>query len=486
MQETLASRAIMYDIILKLKKNFQEMTVNKILKYLICLWLVFVAGFAINYAVNSYYASKQQVAVVGIDQPIENKESVDAQSAKSAQPEKPNEIIVTVGKGDTIARILSNSGIDSTQSHTLIKALNKKFSMKSLRVGLELVITVDNSEGYKKLTKLQFQPTFNHVYIATLGSDDDFKVEVREIELLHEVKWAVGTVEGSIYQSAVTNGVPSKIIRDMIAAFSHDIDFQHGLKENDKFALMYEVSTDPETDEQRPGNLLFAELLVSGKSYQIIRYKSKGGTYEYYNQQGESVKKGLLKTPIDGARLNSRFGNRTHPTLGYTKFHKGVDFSAPQGTPIMASGDGVITKIGPWGAYGNYIQIRHNGEYSTAYAHLKNYAPGMKTGRRVKQGEVIGRVGLTGRTTGAHLHYEVLKHNRHINPMSVKMVSSNKLPKRDLMEFNKAKGSIAQHYSVLGKGQKFNLAEVSTFLSATVNFKNIAVSDNANGEKKLG
>jgi murein DD-endopeptidase MepM/ murein hydrolase activator NlpD len=225
------------------------------------------------------------------------------------------------------------------------------------------------------------------------------------------------------------------MLHDMFNAFSYDVDFQRDIQPGTEFSLFYDTFKDEESGLERPGELLYARLVLDGKSHNLYRFQPPGGVPGYYTSQGEAVKKALLRTPIDGARINSGFGNRKHPIQGYTKMHKGVDFGAPTGTPIMAAGDGVVERCSKYAGYGNYVCIRHNGNTKTAYAHLSRYAKGMSVGKKVRQGEVIGYVGATGQTTGPHLHFELIQNGKHVNPQKVTQLPTTKLTGKALSDF---------------------------------------------------
>ena len=228
----------------------------------------------------------------------------------------------------------------------------------------------------------------------------------------------------------------------MIRAFSFDVDFQRELQPGDRFALLYETLHEHDGQLAKPGDLLYAELVLSGKPIGIYRFTPESGITDYFTADGRSVRKSLLRTPIDGARISSGYGMRRHPILGYSKMHRGVDFAAPTGTPIYAAGHGTVEKAARFGGYGKYVRIRHNGSYKTAYAHLSRYGRGIKAGARVKQGQVIGYVGSTGRSTGPHLHYEVISNGKQVNPRSIKLPAGERLKGADLKAFQEARERI--------------------------------------------
>jgi murein DD-endopeptidase MepM/ murein hydrolase activator NlpD len=336
----------------------------------------------------------------------------------------------------------------------LTTSIRDLYKAKDLKPGLEVEVTLikaHKDDMNPKIQELKVRPTLEYDVIAVRTDDNQFECEKREIRLIEERRWAEAKIDGSLSEAANRNGVPHQILQAMTTAFGYTVDFQRGIKEGDTFGLMYTVFTDPQTGRQRAGNLLYATLTSDGKPNYIYRYKPTNGVMGFYNEKGESLGKkgGLMKTPVDGARISSGYGSRMHPTLGYTKDHKGVDFACPIGTPVMAAGDGVVVHVGSKGAYGNLVTIQHPNGYKTNYAHLKGYASGIRRGAHVTQSKIIGYVGVTGRTTGAHLHYEVLVSDKQINPMSVKSFPSLKLAGKQRDEFMRTKRDFDLQYAKL-------------------------------------
>jgi len=233
----------------------------------------------------------------------------------------------------------------------------------------------------------------------------------------------------------------------MINLFSYDVDFQRDIRRQDNFEIMFEQSLTKNGTVVRNGPIQYASLNLRGKIIKVYAFIDSKRKIFYYDENGQSINKALLKTPVQGARLSSYFGRRRHPILGYTTVHRGVDFAAPPGTPVFAAGDGFIVRREDWGGYGNYIQIRHKNGFSTAYAHLKKFNKNKKLGSKVKQGNVIGYVGSTGQSTGPHLHYEILKNGKHINPMQIRMPASKKLSGKDLNAFKISKNAIEREWT---------------------------------------
>jgi murein DD-endopeptidase MepM/ murein hydrolase activator NlpD len=253
---------------------------------------------------------------------------------------------------------------------------------------------------------------------------------------------ARGTIHTSLFEAASEAGVPPATLAEVIHAFSYDIDFQREIQPGDSFEVLFEHLYDENGKPVGTGDILYADLMLSGTTLRLYRYAPPGESPAFYNAKGESVRKALLRTPVDGARISSRFGLRHHPILGYTTMHRGVDFAVPKGTPIMAAGNGVVETEGRAGSYGNLVVLRHRNGYETAYAHMSRFARGIKRGTYVRQGEVIGYVGATGRATGPHLHYEVRIGGKAVNPLNVKMPSHERLTGRTLVAFLAATRSI--------------------------------------------
>jgi murein DD-endopeptidase MepM/ murein hydrolase activator NlpD len=350
---------------------------------------------------------------------------------------------VAVERGDTLMDLMVRAGAERRDAHEAISALAQHYDPRRLRPGQEitLVFRAAQADGPELLDKVD------------LAADVDRRVEVRrgiegfvaaEIEqpLDAVAQRAVGHIEDSLYLAARRAEVPDPVLVELIRLYSFDVDFQRDIQPGDGFEVFYEGFADEHAQVVKHGPVLFARLDVGGKSLPLYRFETDDGTVDYYSEQGESVRKALMKTPVDGARLSSRFGMRKHPILGYTKMHRGLDFAAPSGTPIMAAGDGVIDFAGRHGGYGKYVRLRHNSEYETAYAHMSKFARGIKRGKRVQQGEIIGYVGTTGRSTGPHLHYEVLHNEQQINPLGLKLPTGRKLEGAELARFRKAREAL--------------------------------------------
>ncbi len=333
-----------------------------------------------------------------------------------------------IAAGGTLMNGLLDLGIDAVQADTAIDSLRDVFDPRSIRAGQMVDVTLEGDV----LQSISMSPRAGE-RVEIVRDGDDFASRMVELPTELVLRAAVGRIDSSLYQAALDSGVPPAVLADMIRAYSFDVDFQREIQTGDSFEILYEEFIDEDGNTVRYGPPLYATLRVSGVTLPIYRFTPSSGFIDYFNEQGESVRKALIRTPIDGAQITSNFGMRT--LGGYTRMHKGTDFGAPTGTPIMAAGDGVIDQLGWYGGYGNYVRIRHNSTYSTAYAHMSSYASGLGEGSRVRQGQIIGYVGSTGNSTGPHLHYEVLVNGEQINPLDVRLPSGEILEGAELDTF---------------------------------------------------
>ena len=358
--------------------------------------------------------------------------------------------VLTVHKNDTLQGLLTSAGVTPKNAYRAIAALSKKFKPRDLKIGqtLELSlkrlkITKPGKSRSKRATytisRLSIDTDIENTALIERRPDGAYTAKINRRKLVTLDARREGTIDSSLYLAGRRAQVPSPILAKLIQIFSFDIDFQRDIQSGDQFAIMYEELSDEYGKKLGAGKILIAEIKLSGKPIRLYKYKSVKGDTDYYTAKGQSARKSLTLTPIDGARISSGYGRRRHPILGYTKMHRGVDFAAPRGTPVYAGGRGIIEVAGRNGAYGRYIRIRHNSTYKTAYGHLKGFARGIRKGRRVKQGQVIGYVGTTGRSTGPHLHYEILKNGRQMNPRRLNLPSGRKLRGKELARFQAAR-----------------------------------------------
>lgn len=340
-----------------------------------------------------------------------------------------------IKSGQGLMDALLDNGADRIDAFNAINALSDYFNVRRIQIGqkLDTEYTADGT-----LAGLSLQKDFdNMIYVERSG--DQYQGRIEELPSQIITRHSSGIIDDSLFLAAQKQGLPQAIIVELIRIFSYDVDFQREIRKGDQFEIFYERKISEDGRSVQEGDILYARLNIKGEDIHLYRHLPEGRDFaEYFHEDGQSSKKALMKTPIEGARLSSYYGSRKHPVLGYTRMHKGVDFSAPTGTPIMAAGDGVIERASWFGSFGNYVRIRHNGSYKTAYAHMSKYGRGIKKGVRVRQGQIIGYVGATGRVTGRHLHYEVHKDDTQINPLNLKMPSGIKLTGVPLKDFEVA------------------------------------------------
>lgn len=358
---------------------------------------------------------------------------------------------ITCARGDTLAEILYNADISTEEVHNLISSSKRHFNPASLKVGQKIEIETVFEEG-QRVVKSLFTQLPNGEKVAIARKDGQYFVEKSVLPTHKDLFYSSAKIEGSLYETAVKMGIPSYAMGKLVSTYRYDVDFQRDIKRGDTFSVIAEKYFDSEGNFVKFGNVIYASLDLRNKKHELYYHKHDDGRVEYYDETGGSVKKELLKTPISVARISSGFGMRRHPVLGYSRMHRGVDFAAPTGTPIYAAGDGVVSFSSRKSGYGNYLMIRHNGEYTTAYAHLSRFGSGIRPGTAVKQGQVVAYVGSTGMSTGPHLHFEVLRNGMQVNPMSVKFSSTSKLAANEAKRFNAAKASINQYVAFARSG----------------------------------
>ena len=361
------------------------------------------------------------------------------------------EITHKVSKGETFNKILNNYKIPKSEIQKIIKILSKENKLNNLKTNQIIIFTIDQSEN-NKITNLLFPVSrTKRIQLTRDSISENFKKKEIVTNLNKKIIFQEGKILKSLYKTAIDLGIQANVIIEFARIYGFQVDFQRDIRKGDNFQIMYEVFEDDEGKIFETGNVIFADLILRNQK-NTLYYFDKKNSVGHYDKNGKSVKKALMKTPINGARLSSSFGMRKHPIDGYNKLHKGTDFAAPLGTPIMASGDGKIIRAKWCGGGGNCIKIKHNSTYSTIYAHMSKFAVGIKNGVRVKQGQIIGYVGSTGKSTGPHLHYEVIKNGKKINSQKLKLPSGKILAGKDreLFEINRIKLDVLKSELILG------------------------------------
>jgi murein DD-endopeptidase MepM/ murein hydrolase activator NlpD len=356
-----------------------------------------------------------------------------------------------ISSGETFDKILNNYSISNEEILEIKKNLNSDYNLNNLKTNLDIKFTIDQSNN-KKITSFLFPVSRTEKIQLTRNLDTNiFEKKIIITNLNKKILFKEGKITESLYKTAVDLSVQPNIIIEFARIYGFQVDFQRDIRKNDNFQIMYEVFQDDNGKAFETGNIIFADLKLSGTNNSLY-YFDKKGSEGHYDQNGKSVEKALMKTPINGARLSSAFGMRKHPIDGYNKMHRGTDFAAPMGTPIMASGSGVITRARWCGGGGNCVKIKHNSTYETIYAHMKNFERGIKEGSRVKQGQIIGYVGSTGNSTGPHLHYEVVENGKKINSQKLKLPSGKTLKgkEREVFEVTRIKLDVLKSELIIG------------------------------------
>ena len=372
-----------------------------------------------------------------ITKDISNKPQIETDdstenSFKNVKKPKSKETIIIVKKDQTFSSILDNFNFDNKKKFAIINAINTIYDLRKLKVNQKIIFFIDKNENVEKII---IELNFNTNLEVDLRSD--IKIVKKELETFSEINSQEYVISNSLYADGINNNIPNQILIKLIQLFSFDLDFQRDIQKDTKVSISYEKIFVKNKSDYALGDIEYAKIIIKNNTLEYFKFLTDDGFIDYFNRQGKNVKKSILKTPIDGARISSSFGMRKHPISGFNKMHKGVDFAAPIGTPVYAGGNGVIEMVGVNGGYGKYIRIRHNNEYKTAYAHLNSYRKGISKGVRVNQGEVIGYVGSTGRSTGPHLHYEIIYQNKKVNPLKLKLPSGKILKSDELSRFEK-------------------------------------------------
>jgi len=355
-----------------------------------------------------------------------------------------------VEAGDTFDNILDRYSVNKDEIKIIKKKLSKKINLNNLNTKQKIIFTIDQTNDSVK--EFLFQISNKEKIILTQDlENENFKEEIVLTKLDKEIVYRENIISLSLYKSAVDQTIPVNIILDFARIYGFQVDFQRDIRKLDKFQIMYEAFIDENKKVIETGNILFANLILNGEDNSLYFF-DKEGSIGHYDKNGKSIQKALMKTPINGARLSSPFGMRKHPIDGFNKMHKGTDFAAPMGTPIMASGSGIIKKVGWCGGGGNCVVIKHNSTYQTIYAHMSKFAKGIRNGVRVKQGQTIGYVGSTGKSTGPHLHYEVLINGKKVNSQTLKLPSGKILKgdERKIFETKKIKLNVMKSEKIIG------------------------------------
>jgi murein DD-endopeptidase MepM/ murein hydrolase activator NlpD len=368
-------------------------------------------------------------------------------------PAAAQEKTVKIGSGDTLTGVLSRAGLSSAEAYQVVEAVKRHVDPRSLKPGQTLNIKFDPADSEEDESGVQFASMnmavdpLRTVSVSRSEAEEGYKANLHEREIEKHLYVREAPIETSVFGSAAKAGIPQSVVAEAIRIYSWHVDFQRDIRQGDRLQVMYEQYETEDGAKIKTGDVIYAKLTVGGVDIPIYRYETKDGHVDYFLGSGHSIRKTLMKTPIDGARISSGFGMRRHPIQGYNKMHKGIDFAASTGTPIYAAGDGVIQRASRFSGYGNYVRIRHNNQLSTAYGHMSRFASGISPGKRVHQGDVIGYVGATGAATGPHLHYEVLLNGAQVNPRGVNLPTGEVLEGEQLRIFQARAREIDRDFS---------------------------------------
>ncbi len=384
----------------------------------------------------------------------------------------PAEKSVTLEEGDTLIEVLLRAGLSQREAYAASESLQKAFDPRALKAGQALSLFIgehDASEDGPSLKRLELVPETDRLVSIEHLTDEAFATRTSAILHTRELTSRAGTIRSSLYEAARAAEVPTAVLMQTYETLSYGLDFQRDIRDGDTFRLAFEVFEDGMERGQHPGDLVYAAIGSSGRSLRILRYTTADGYTGFFDDRGASIETSLMKTPVDGGRLSSLFGKRDHPVLGYTRMHRGLDYTALRGTPVLAAGDGVVVRRGRNGSFGKYVEIKHGSTYTTAYAHLSRYAEGLQPGARVRQSDVIGYVGATGLATGPNLHYEVLQKGKQVDPMKLELPPRRILRGEELARFEQAQAELQAVLARASSGGRNRWAAMTQPAAATSN-----------------
>ncbi len=414
---------------------------------------IFALGLLIVITISftSYYNYNKEKILSNYSNLLENvyfKKSI-SQILDNLEP-RFKKIEHKINVGETFDRILEEYQVEKSEIEQIKKELSKKINLNKLDVNQKFSFTIDQTSSVVREFVFQVSNT-EKIYLTRKKEDDKFDQRILVTKLNKNIVYDESIILESLYKSATNQKIPPGIIIEFARIYGFQVDFQRDVRKRDSFQIMYEIFLDDKKNVIETGNILYANLKLGGEDNSLYYFDSKNSE-GHYDKSGKSVKKALMKTPINGARLSSPFGMRKHPIDGFNKMHRGTDFAAPMGTPIMASGNGVIKKAGWCGGGGNCVVIKHNSTYQTVYAHMSKFAKGIRKGTRVKQGQTIGYVGSTGKSTGPHLHYEVIVNGKKINSQTLKLPSGKTLKgdERKIFETKRIKLDVLKSEKIIG------------------------------------
>ena len=413
---------------------------EKIEEYAYFIWFILLVLVAV--LVTYFYDTNKKNQILFLQKSLENvylKKSISSLTSNL----KPRFLTIdyVVQNGDTFESIIDSLIIPSEEKKIVLENIKKLKEIKSLKLNQKIFFKIDRKDQVKII---EFKIEIDKKRDAIFKRETDiasFNSKIIEKNLTKVVIFKEGIIQNSLYNTAIKLGIKANTIIEFARLYGFQVDFQRDIWKGDSFQIIYEQYENDDGSLIESGDIIYSNLNIQGNDLNLYKFELGKKEIDYFDENGKSIRKTLMKTPINGARLSSSFGKRKHPILGYTKMHLGTDFAAPTGTPIMASGDGVVTRAQWCGGGGNCVKIKHNSVYQTVYAHMSKFGRGIKKGVRVKQGQIIGYVGSTGLSTGPHLHYEVIENGKKINSQKLKLPSGKTLKGklRKQFEVNKIK-----------------------------------------------
>ncbi len=394
--------------------------------YSIFIWLILIAFLGIS--ITSIYNKNLEEQSLQIKGGLDNiyLKKLVKEITKNLKPRYTSSEY-TSKAGDTFESVIKKLNIEKSEKNLILETILKENSLKILRINQKFIFKYDNLSDQKIVEFKIETDKKNEILFKKSTIQNKFHTKKIKKNFTKRLVYRETIITNSLYNSAIELGIKPNVIIEFARLYGFQVDFQRDIWKDDSFQIIYEEFVNNENEIVDTGQIIFANLNLQGSDLRLYKYEYEKNKIDYFDENGKSIRKTLMKTPINGARLSSSYGKRKHPILGYTKMHTGTDFAAPTGTPIMASGDGKIMKAGWCGGGGNCVKIKHNSTYQTVYAHMSKFGRGIKKGVRVKQGQTIGYVGSTGLSTGPHLHYEVIENGRKINSQKLKLPSGKVL-----------------------------------------------------------
>ncbi len=420
------------------KLNFFQITEIKTLKigkFNPIILIIFLTIFTIIFFISSNIINKKnETNVNNFKEIAKSNEFSNLTNFLLNKMNSPyEEINYIIKNNDTVEKILKKFKVSDRDINQISVKL-KQQKLSNIYSGRKLSLIIKKLEDGSSAIVNFIYPINNTTSIEVRKSKGNFVVKENILQLNKKEVVVKNIIKNNLYSSAIDSGVEPNIIIEFARVFGFEVDFQRDIRKGDWFEILYEKFVDDNNKVRDTGKIIYASMYINGEELNLYNFKYNNEE-EYYDIKGKSITKSLMKTPINGARLSSSFGMRKHPILGYNKMHRGTDFAAPSGTPIMASGSGTITRARWCGGGGNCVKIKHNSTYETIYAHMKAFAKGIKEGRKVRQGQIIGYVGSTGLSTGPHLHYEVLVNGKKVNSQKLKLPSGKILKGNERKQF---------------------------------------------------